>query len=479
MKAKSPLGDDVEQDRLENERARGRDRRACHAPQRDQDEAQADIDRESARVDDGTDALLAQHVEQPLDRSDRRARQEAQSEDEHEMVADRELRTEQVQDRLSHQQQDCGRGQRGPERPFDGLCDQVGQALAVAGDMEAAETMSRRCRHRIIDEGDQRERLGGGVIDRHLGGRPEVLQHQHVGIGQQRIEALDHQDRQRGREPDLEIVGLGTRFDALGQPPVDEQHLPERGRPDRDARHDHRGSRIHRQMCEIGGRHQHGQQDLAGDIGRHQCESDPIVAAGDAFLHVGERIGRHGHASEIERDRHVIAEPWLHQAHDARAEQRDAERNADRQPAAAGYEAAQQREEAAIAIFGNEALGSSAEAEVDRLAEQQHPGPDIDVDAELERAHPAREQDLRAEGQHGARDADEKHRAGEALHEHVLGIEQLCFQLEHSRFQPRPMVGQRQASAQMRRFLGTGECQTQASALEPLLRLSLNSRALE
>ena len=56
----------------------------------------------------------------------------------------------------------------------------------------------------------------------------------------------------------------------------------------------------------------------------------------------------------------------------------------------------------AVAVFRNEALRGGGEPEIDRLPEQQHPGPDIDVDAELEGAHPAREQHLRAEEQRGA-----------------------------------------------------------------------------
>ena len=54
------------------------------------------------------------------------------------------------------------------------------------------------------------------------------------------------------------------------------------------------------------------------------------------------------------------------------------------------------RSNAAVAIFRNEALGRGGEPEIDNVAEQQHPGPDIDVDAELEAAHPARQQHLGA-----------------------------------------------------------------------------------
>ena len=41
-----------------------------------------------------------------------------------------------------------------------------------------------------MHEGDQRQRLGGGVIDRDVVGRAEVLQDDDVGVGEQKIEAL-------------------------------------------------------------------------------------------------------------------------------------------------------------------------------------------------------------------------------------------------------------------------------------------------
>ena len=52
---------------------------------------------------------------------------------------------------------------------------------------------------------------------------------------------------------------------------------------------------------------------------------------------------------------------------------------------------------------GMKRCAAEREAEIDHAAEQQHPGPHIDVDAELERAHPAREQHLRQIDQRGAR----------------------------------------------------------------------------
>ena len=45
-----------------------------------------------------------------------------------------------------------------------------------------------------IDEGDDRERLRRGIIDGDLVGRAKMLEHQHVGVGEQKIEALDQKD---------------------------------------------------------------------------------------------------------------------------------------------------------------------------------------------------------------------------------------------------------------------------------------------
>jgi hypothetical protein len=67
-----------------------------------------------------------------------------------------------------------------------------------------------------------------------------------------------------------------------------------------------------------------------------------------------------------------------------------------------------------LGVFGNEALRGGAEAEVDHAADQQHPGPGVDVDAEIEAAHPARQQNLRDEGEQRADHADEEGGAGEA-----------------------------------------------------------------
>ena len=90
-------------------------------------------------------------------------------------------------------------------------------------------------------------------------------------------------------------------------------------------------------------------------------------------------------------------------------------RHRDHEPAAAGEKSAQHVEPACAGVFRDEALRAGGDAEIDQPAEEQHPGPHIDVDAELERAHPAREQHLAAVEQRGARDADQERGARGAL----------------------------------------------------------------
>ena len=139
MEAEPPLGHHEQPDRFEHQRDRGCDRGAGGAEQRNEDDAQREVDRECAGVNEGADPLLAQHVEQPLDRADRGARQEAERQDEHQVVAAGELGAEQAQDRPAECEQQRGRGERRPERPLDGLLQEVGEPGLVAGDVVAAE----------------------------------------------------------------------------------------------------------------------------------------------------------------------------------------------------------------------------------------------------------------------------------------------------------------------------------------------------
>ena len=118
----------------------------------------------------------------------------------------------------------------------------------------------------------------------------------------------------------------------------------------------------------------------------------------------------------------------LDHAHQPRAQRRHADGDSDREPAARRDVPAQQVDHATFAIFRNEALCGGGEAEVERLADQQHPGPDIDVDAELEGAHPACEQHIGRIGQQRCGDADQEHGAGKPLHQQLVGVAETRLQ---------------------------------------------------
>ena len=104
-----------------------------------------------------------------------------------------------------------------------------------------------------------------------------------------------------------------------------------------------------------------------------------------------------------------------------------------------------------LAVFRNEPLCGCAKPEIDRLSKQQYPGPDINVDAELKAAHPAREQHLRTEREQCACDPDQKHGAGQALGQQVLGIEQ-------ERLELRLGIPEREPWPQTGCLFGTGQC---------------------
>ena len=233
----------------------------------------------------------------------------------------------------------------------------------------------------------------------------------------------------RGRHPEPHGLRLRSARNELAEAAVEHQHLSERRQPDRGRRQDHRGRCVERQAREPGRAHQYGEQQLPHDVGRHDAERDPVVGAGDAVLHVGQRIGRQRDAGDVERDHRVLIEIRLDQPDQAGAEQRDRDRDADREPAAVDDEAAEQVDQSALAIFRNEALGGSGETEVERLADQQHPGPDVDEHAEFEGAHPAREQHVGDIGQDGRRDPDQEHGAGKPLHQPLVGVAEAREQL--------------------------------------------------
>ena len=137
------------------------------------------------------------------------------------------------------------------------------------------------------------------------------------------------------------------------------------------------------------------------------------MRARDAVLGVGDDEGGQRHAADIERQHFGRIDPGRQQLDDAGEPQRDQRGHGKGQPAAAGEKAAQQRMLAAGAIFRNDLLRRGRDAEVHHAAEQQHPGPDIDIDAVVGAAHPARQQDLREIGQCRADDADDEDGAGE------------------------------------------------------------------
>ena len=68
-----------------------------------------------------------------------------------------------------------------------------------------------------------------------------MLQHQHVGVGQQQVKTLDQQDRQRHREPAAEIIGFCARLDMAAELAVQHDHLPDHREPDRGGAGKHRG----------------------------------------------------------------------------------------------------------------------------------------------------------------------------------------------------------------------------------------------
>ena len=310
-----PLPHDPEQQHgLERQRDRGRGRGAVAAEARHQHEAQHEVHDEGQRIGQRADVLVAEHVEQPLDRADRRAHHEADRGDEHDVVADHELRPEQPQQRLAERQQHDGRGERRPERPLDRVRHIGRQPRLVAERVILGKAMRGRRRHRVVNEGDQRQRLHHGEIDADLFRGAELLQHQHVGVGQQQIEALDQQDRQRDREPAAEIVGLRARLDMAAEPAVQHDHLADHRDPHRGGAGQHRGGGAEIEAEHEGAGGEADDQRLAHDELRHQAEPHPVMRAGDAVLGVGDDEGRQRQAADIERHDRVGVDPRRQQS---------------------------------------------------------------------------------------------------------------------------------------------------------------------
>jgi hypothetical protein len=70
------------------------------------------------------------------------------------------------------------------------------------------------------------------------------------------------------------------------------------------------------------------------------------------------------------------------------------------------------------------ALCGQRQTEVDEVADEQEPRPDIDVGAVFEAAHPAGQQDLREKDDRGACNPDDEGGASHAPHRAVLAREQ-------------------------------------------------------
>ncbi len=154
---------------------------------------------------------------------------------------------------------------------------------------------------------------------------------------------------------------------------------------------------------------------MAGDVRRQQREVDPIVGARDAVLDLHQRVERQRHAADRQRHHDIVGEPRLDRLHREETCACDHGRACDRGPAAAREKAAQEIEAAAFGVLRDEALRGGGEPQVGEIADQQHPGPDIDVDAELEGSEPAREHDLGGIDQRRAEHADHEGCARHAL----------------------------------------------------------------
>ena len=151
-KSKPPLRDRDQRNGLDDQRRRNRDRRAGRAERRYQHDAEHEIDRERAAIDQRADPLLADHVEEAFHRPDRGARQQSDGEDEHQVIAGGELRSEQRKDWLAEGEQQHGCRQRRPERPADGLPQEVRESFAVAGRVIGAHAMRGGRGDREVDE---------------------------------------------------------------------------------------------------------------------------------------------------------------------------------------------------------------------------------------------------------------------------------------------------------------------------------------
>lgn len=198
------------------------------------------------------------------------------------------------------------------------------------------------------------------------------------------------------------------------EPAIEHDHLPDHRQPYRSGAgdHRHRSAEVETERKGAGG--ESDDQRLPHDELRHQRQPHPVMGARDAVLGVGHDERRQRQAAEIKRHDAARLEMRGQQPDHAGQQRRHDCRNDAGHPARAGQEAAQQCVVAAGPVFRNDLLGGSGDAEIHHRAEQQHPGPDIDIDAVVARAHPARQQDLRQIRHGGGHHADQEDGAGEA-----------------------------------------------------------------
>jgi hypothetical protein len=331
------------------------------------------------------------------------------------VIAVGKARAEQHQERPAQRDHDGGERKRGPERPADRLGEEGRELLVLAGDMIFAEAVGAGRRHREIDKVDERQRLGGGVVDRDVGRPDEGLEHQRVHIGEHDEEAVDDEQRQRGLEPVQPLVTPRPLDHRLSEATVEQHHLRHHHHPEGGAGGRERGDRAH---CAAGkpisagnGDDGQGVRNIAGQ----QSEIDRVEGARGGILQRAHREDWQRQAHQQERHDVVGADAIAQREHDACHRRAGDDAEAEAQPAASRQEATQAVEVAAGAVFGNEALRRIGDAQRAQHAEEPDPGPGIDVDAEFEAPHPARQQHLAEIDDRRAGDADEEGAAGEAL----------------------------------------------------------------
>ena len=201
-----------------------------------------------------------------------------------------------------------------------------------------------------------------------------------------------------------------------GEAAVQHHHLADHGDPDRRRARQHRGRR-----AEMETEHEHAggdadDQRLADDELRHQSQPHPVMGARDAVLGIGHHESWQCHAADVERNDLAGFDPRRQQFDEPRQQRRDHGRDTtnviQRLPARKPRSSAcSPRVRYSGMIFWAE----DGNAEIHHAAEQQHPGPDIDIDAVVGAAHPAREQNLREIGKRCAEYANDEDRARQTL----------------------------------------------------------------